>query len=300
MSGRDEGSRMPQNVKPKPGQPAPTQKDRPQKARRSRSSDSERGRKREHHHGDRRRRGHSEETRRRDGKGSERWVTPPVDMVGDTECAVCFCSYDNVFKTPKLLACGHTFCLECLARINVTSPEIKTLSCPVCRDLTELPHGRDLPRLSNNHDIIGRLPADMRRALSVRFQRSKGRLMLKHPLPNAKTASINLPVKKPHTPPPATQSANLAAAEEGGALPTMVDVGRPPSRMRGRMRRLFRSDRCYYAVVASIITITVALMMVGILAFVIIPKVPGLGRPSGNFTGSSSHDSSENFEPNSP
>ncbi|XP_014846905.1 PREDICTED: RING finger protein 225-like [Poecilia mexicana] len=307
MSRRDEGprdeglrgSRMAQNVKPKPGQPAPTQKDRPQKARRSRSSDSERGRRREHHHGDRRRRGRSEETRRRDGKGTERRDTPPVDMLGDTECAVCFCSYDNVFKTPKLLACGHTFCLECLARINVTSPEIKTLSCPVCRVLTELPHGRDLPRLGNNQDIIGRLPADMRRALSVRFQRSKGRLLLKHPLPATKPAAINLPVKKHQAPPAAAQGADLAAAEEGSAPPTMVDVGRPPSRMRGRMRRLFRSDRCYYAVVASIITITVALMMVGILAFVIIPRVPVLSRPSGNFTGSS-HESSENFEPDSP
>uniref|UniRef100_A0A3B5KXI7 Ring finger protein 183 n=1 Tax=Xiphophorus couchianus TaxID=32473 RepID=A0A3B5KXI7_9TELE len=255
MSGQGEGprgSRMPQNVKPKPGQPAPTRKDGPQKARRSRSSDSERGRRRERHHGDRHRRGRSEETRWRDGKDAERRDAPPVDMLGDTECAVCFCSYDNVFKTPKLLACGHTFCLECLARINVTSPEIKTLSCPVCRVLTELPHGRDLPRLGNNQDVIGRLPGNMH--------------------------------------------------QEGGAPPTMVDVGRPPSRMRGRMRRLFHSDRCYYAVVASIITITVALMMVGILTFVIIPKVtviPGPGRPGGNFTDSSSHEN-DNFEPDSP
>ncbi|XP_054916904.1 E3 ubiquitin-protein ligase RNF183 [Poeciliopsis prolifica] len=307
MSGQGEGhrgSRMPQNVKPKPGQPAPTQKDRPQKARRSRSSDSERGRRRERHHSDRHRRGRSEETRhRRDGKDAERRDTPPMDLLGDTECAVCFSSYDNVFKTPKLLACGHTFCLECLARINVTSPEIKTLSCPVCRVLTELPRGRDLPRLGNNQDVIGRLPAEMRHALSIRFQRSKGRLLLKHPPPAAKSAAISLPVKKHQVPPAAVQGGELAAAEEGGAPPTMVDVGRPPSRMRGRMRLLFHSDRCYYAVVASIITITVALMMVGILAFIIVPRVTintGPGRPGGNFTGSSSQESSENFGPNSP
>ncbi|PWA28216.1 hypothetical protein CCH79_00018551 [Gambusia affinis] len=288
------GSRMPQNVKPKPGQPAPTRKDRPQKARRSRSSDSERGRRRERLHDDRHQRGHSEETWRRDGKDAERRNTPPVDMLGDTECAVCFCSYDNVFKTPKLLACGHTFCLECLARINVTSPEIKTLSCPVCRVLTELPHGRDLPRLGNNQDVIGRLPDNMRRALSIRFQRSKGRLLLKHRPPAAKPAALSLPVKKQQAPPAAAQGTDPAAAEEGGAPPTMVDVGRPPSRMRGRVRRLFHADRCYYAVVASIITITVALMMVGILAFIIVPKVtPGPGRPGGNFTGSSSHDNSD-------
>ncbi|CAG02735.1 unnamed protein product, partial [Tetraodon nigroviridis] len=89
------------------------------------------------------RRGRSEETQRRDrgGGGTERSrAGPPQDDIEDTECAVCFCTYDNVFKTPKLLACGHTFCLECLARINVTSAELKTLSCPICREVTRLPH----------------------------------------------------------------------------------------------------------------------------------------------------------------
>uniref|UniRef100_A0A3B5A5L9 Ring finger protein 183 n=1 Tax=Stegastes partitus TaxID=144197 RepID=A0A3B5A5L9_9TELE len=194
----------------------------------------------------------SEEEEEEEAESDRRKTKPPEDDVEDTECAVCFCSYDNVFKTPKLLACGHTFCLECLARINVVSPELKTLSCPVCRELTELPHGQDLPRLGNNEDIIGKLPPDMQRALSIRFKRSKGKLMLKNPPPNS-----------PTKPTPAT----------------VVDVGRPPSRVRGRMRRLFRSDQCYYAVVGSIITVTVVLMLVGILAFVIIPNVVIRGPP---------------------
>uniref|UniRef100_A0A3Q1FJ01 Ring finger protein 183 n=1 Tax=Acanthochromis polyacanthus TaxID=80966 RepID=A0A3Q1FJ01_9TELE len=229
---------------------------------RSRSTDSERGergrrRDRDRHHGERRQRGRSEEARRRDRKeGESDCRNPPEDDVEDTECAVCFCSYDNVFKTPKLLACGHTFCLECLARINVVSPELKTLSCPVCRKLTELPHGQDLPRLGNNEGIIGKLPPDMQRALSIRFKRSQGKLMLKNPPPNSPT--------KPSF---------LTTMEQGIAPTTEVDVGRPPSRVRGRLRRLFRSDQCYYAVVGSIITITVVLMLVGILAFVIIPNV---------------------------
>lgn len=288
------------NVKPKPAQKeirySQTQwkKEKPAKVRRSRSSDSERverGRRsdKERHHGERRRRGRSEETHRpdrRENRDEGSKAGPPPDDMEDTECAVCFCTYDNVFKTPKLLACGHTFCLECLARINVTSAELKTLSCPICRELTKLPHGKDLPRLGNNLDIIDKLPPDMHRALSIRFQRSKGKLLLKNPPPTSPTKSsvLTLPVKSQGG--PVTPEGNLDAMEQGIVPTTVVDVGRPPSRIRGRLRRVFRSDQCYYAVVGSIITITVVLMLVGLLAFVIIPKVPVFQSPTpaGNHT----------------
>eukprot|EP00066_Takifugu_rubripes_P003286 XP_003965751.1 PREDICTED: RING finger protein 225 [Takifugu rubripes] len=288
------------NVKPKPTQKeirySQTQwkKEKPAKVRRSRSSDSERverGRRsnKERHHGERRRRGRSEETHRpdrRENRDEGSKAGPPPDDMEDTECAVCFCTYDNVFKTPKLLACGHTFCLECLARINVTSAELKTLSCPICRELTKLPHGKDLPRLGNNLDIIDKLPPDMHRALSIRFQRSKGKLLLKNPPPTSPTKSnlLTLPVKSQGG--PVTPEGNLDAMEQGIVPTTVVDVGRPPSRIRGRLRRVFRSDQCYYAVVGSIITITVVLMLVGLLAFVIIPKVPVFQSPTpaGNHT----------------
>uniref|UniRef100_A0A3P8U2Z2 Ring finger protein 183 n=1 Tax=Amphiprion percula TaxID=161767 RepID=A0A3P8U2Z2_AMPPE len=302
---RHQGARLAPNVKPKLSQNSRNskedhlKKEKPAKVRRSRSTESERSdrgrrRDRDRHHGERRQRGRSEEARRRDRKeGENDRRKPPEDDVEDTECAVCFCSYDNVFKTPKLLACGHTFCLECLARINVVSPELKTLSCPVCRELTELPHGQDLPRLGNNEDIIGKLPPDMQRALSIRFKRSQGKLMLKNPPPNSPTkpSFLTLPKKSQEVQAAAGGDLNLSTMEQGIAPTTVVDVGRPPNRVRGRLRRLFRSDQCYYAVVGSIITITVVLMLVGILAFVIIPNVvvrpPGPGNqtirpPSGN------------------
>ncbi|KAM6995277.1 E3 ubiquitin-protein ligase RNF183 [Tautogolabrus adspersus] len=290
-----------QNIKPKLSQNKKEdhwKKEKPAKVRRSRSNDSERaerGRKREQdrHQGERRQRGRSEEARRRDrreGESDRRKVKPPEDDVEDTECAVCFCTYDNIFKTPKLLACGHTFCLECLARINVTAPELKTLTCPVCREVTELPHGKDLPRLGNNQDIIGKLPSNMQRALSIRFKRSKGKLLLKNPPPSSTTkpSIFALPKKSQDTHVTAGGDVHLNAMEQGIIPTTVVDVGRPPNRVRGRLRRLFRSDQCYYAVVASIITVTVGLMLVGILAFVIIPSFAAR-RPmgqAGNQTGS--------------
>lgn len=282
-----------QNVKPKPGrgvsQEERPKRARPVKVRRSRSSDSQRGDRgrrpeRERNHEGRRPRGRSEEPRR---GGDRQRHQAPQDELEDTECAICFCAYDNVYRTPKLLACGHTFCLECLARINVSSLELKTLSCPVCREVTELPHGQDLPRLGNNQDIIDRLPPDMQRALSIRFKRSKGKLLLKNPPPNSPTKpplAITLPVKSSEGPPVVvTVGGDPSLAEQGAVPPSVVDVGRPPNRVRGRLRRLFRSDQCYYAVVGSIITITVVVMLVGILAFVIIPNVAVFGgRPGSN------------------
>ncbi|KAM4600542.1 E3 ubiquitin-protein ligase RNF183 [Polymixia lowei] len=299
----DEGSRdgnrghgQAPNVKPKhdprdrTSKKDQVNKDKSGRVRRSRSTDSERvgrvrRRERERGAGERRLRGRSEEARRRDRKEGEK-PKPPADDVEDTECVVCFCSYDNVFKTPKLLACGHTFCLECLARINVSSPELKSLSCPVCRETTELPHGRDLPHLGNNQDIFRKLPPGMQRALSIRFKRSKGKLVVKNPAPGSPTkpSTFALPKAKQGNQPAASGELHLGALEQGLAPATTLDVGRPPSMVRGRLRRLCRSDRCYYAVVGSIITITVALMLVGILAFVIMPNVVAGSRPPNNFT----------------
>lgn len=293
-------SPAPQNVKPKMssnnGSTHPHhQREEPRlkekaKARRSRSIDSERdrGRRRERHHQEeRRQRGRSEESRGNRNQADEKGKKyVPENDVDDTECAICFCSYDNIFKTPKLLSCGHTFCLECLARINVTSVELKSLPCPVCREVTQIPHGQDLPRLGTNQDIIQKLPPQMQRILSIRFKRSKGKLLLKsQPTPNQQGEPVSptklktLSVKKPENQDSQGGEGNGGDVEQGLEARTVVDVGRPPSRVRGRLRRLFRSDRCYYAVVVTIITITVVLMLIGILAFVIIPHVTVHRRP---------------------
>ncbi|XP_061531731.1 E3 ubiquitin-protein ligase RNF183 [Phycodurus eques] len=286
-------TRPPPNVKPR------MNNRRPQKVRRSRSTDSERGRRRERHSGEPNQQQH-QRGRSADTGELHRRAKPPEENDEEPECAICFCSYDNIFKTPKLLACGHTFCLECLARINVSAPKLKTLSCPICRELTDIPHGQDLPRLGNNQDIISRLPLEMRRARSIRFKRSKGKLLLKNPAPSSpvKVGVLNMPHKS-HEAQVAPADALRLNAMEGGVEPaTVVDVGRPPNRVRGRIRRFFRSDRCYYITVASVITITVALLLVGILAFVIIPNVTTNPRPPpGNQTAPPPPQSGNAFTP---
>lgn len=271
------------NVKPKLGTSEKRHKaDKP--SRRSRSSDAEnrhhegsRGREQGRKQGSKRPRGRSEEGRaqRYDPEPRNPENEQPQDDLEDTECIVCFCSFDNVFKAPKVLSCGHTFCLECLARINVNSPEIKTLSCPICREPTEIRHGRDLPQLDNNKDIFRRLPPDMQRALSVRFQRSKGKLVLKKTSTNnpIKT-TLNLPVFKKKQ--EQVNNYPIGVMEEGLGTATMVNVGRPPSRMRSQMRRFLYSNHCYYTTVAAIIAVTLALMLVGIFTFMIMPHI----RPS--------------------
>lgn len=100
------------------------------------------------------------------------------DTFPDLECAICFSQFNNVFRCPKMLQCRHTFCLECLARINVKSAQPDAIQCPLCRSLTPLP-ALGLPRLATDSDVLSYLPATMQRVYSVRFLRSKGKLQIK-------------------------------------------------------------------------------------------------------------------------
>ncbi|CAH1254742.1 TRIM56 [Branchiostoma lanceolatum] len=53
------------------------------------------------------------------------------------ECKVCY----EPYKTPKVLACLHTFCLECLEQSLEKQGERNRLFCPTCRTATCVPEG---------------------------------------------------------------------------------------------------------------------------------------------------------------
>nr|XP_032836674.1 RING finger protein 223-like [Petromyzon marinus] len=90
------------------------------------------------------------------------------------ECPVCYHHYDNAFRTPKLLACGHTFCVACLARVVGPRPLPRpaSLCCPLCRCPSRLPP-RGAPGLPPDPVELGRLPPTRRRPRRLQLRRGR-------------------------------------------------------------------------------------------------------------------------------
>ena len=61
-----------------------------------------------------------------------------IELIEELECSICL----NQYVKPKLLSCMHTFCLECISKLQkVIRPQKvqkKDVVCPQCRNLTEV------------------------------------------------------------------------------------------------------------------------------------------------------------------
>ncbi|KAG9464844.1 RING finger protein 223-like [Eleutherodactylus coqui] len=76
------------------------------------------------------------------------------------ECPICYISYDNIFKTPLLLPCSHTFCMECLSRLCLFIRKSQEFPCPFCRTLAQIPQ-EGVPKMQPNLEIVAQLPSEM-------------------------------------------------------------------------------------------------------------------------------------------
>ncbi|XP_053136912.1 RING finger protein 223 isoform X2 [Hemicordylus capensis] len=109
--------------------------------------------------------------------GKTRLGSPTDRPTSPIECPICFNTYDNIFKTPKVLHCQHTFCLECLARLNAaqTLPPncvADQLPCPFCRQLTDIPL-EGPPGLQTSTDLLATLPPELQREKTIWLEGTK-------------------------------------------------------------------------------------------------------------------------------
>lgn len=73
-----------------------------------------------------------------------------MDEIRDaTECWVCADTYTD----PRILSCGHTFCLRCLTQIHKTLFLKDELSCPFCRQVFTVPKD-GLAVLPKNYSLM--------------------------------------------------------------------------------------------------------------------------------------------------
>ncbi|XP_063287839.1 E3 ubiquitin-protein ligase RNF183 [Pelobates fuscus] len=70
------------------------------------------------------------------------------------DCPVCWNPYNNTFRTPKLLECHHSFCMECLAHLSTAGQVRNQLHCPLCRHTTTLGINQLITDLPTNTQIL--------------------------------------------------------------------------------------------------------------------------------------------------
>ncbi|XP_051945283.1 E3 ubiquitin-protein ligase-like [Xyrauchen texanus] len=79
-------------------------------------------------------------------------------MLLETECGICYRTFNVGRRCPRQLICKHTFCESCLVTLaqSVEGPEPRLL-CPLCRHSTPLSEARIKDNLPVDEDIFERL-----------------------------------------------------------------------------------------------------------------------------------------------
>lgn len=168
---------------------------------------------------------------RDDGDAAVRDATaataPSLPPLEDYECKICYNYFDADRRAPKLLACLHTFCQECLSQLQLraaaaaaassAAPERAprpppwhgppgAIACPVCRHRTPLPDSR-VHGLPNNTKLAEAFPLALRAAHDPLPQDRLPPLASRRPAPTAAPPPAPAPQPPQPAPPPAEDAA---------------------------------------------------------------------------------------------
>uniref|UniRef100_A0A1I7TKB7 RING-type domain-containing protein n=1 Tax=Caenorhabditis tropicalis TaxID=1561998 RepID=A0A1I7TKB7_9PELO len=85
-------------------------------------------------------------------------------------CTICMEAFDTNVRIPKVLGCGHSFCIKCIEGV-LKSMQIShsgegevftSFACPICRSATPIPNN-GISGFSTNHQLIDAIaPQDTR------------------------------------------------------------------------------------------------------------------------------------------
>lgn len=71
------------------------------------------------------------------------------------ECKVCFEAYDQSYRRPRNLPCGHTFCTQCIDNVLKEG----RVNCPTCRSNHEAIHATQFPINYGMEELIANIKA---------------------------------------------------------------------------------------------------------------------------------------------